>query len=142
MCFCSSVPKDFGIYQALPEEHAFVAPRADRQSEVVRLYVEVRNFASVPRSQLFETRLSSSIEFRDSAGQKVGGFDFRDSEVPRITQTRVNDYHIPYTFAVPNLPPGTYQLVLQIADETVPGSRRIAQKAIDFRITAVGTRVH
>jgi hypothetical protein len=140
MCCCKLIT-NFGMYQPLPEEHAFVASSAERpDGETVRLYVEVRNFASVPRGGFFETRLSSAIEIRDARGQKVYDFDFKISE--KQLMTRVNDYYIPYTFTVPNLPPGTYQLVLRIADETVPGVRRIAQKAIDFRITSVGTRAH
>ena len=142
MC-CCKVIASFGDYQALPEDHAFVASSAERPySETVRLYVEVRNFASVPRGGLFETRLSSAIEIRDGRGLKVHDFVFNNSEKQINSLTRVNDYYIPYTFTVPNLPPGTYQLVLQIADETVPGARRIAQKAIDFRITSVGSRTH
>lgn len=142
MCCCTLIT-NFGIYQPLAEEHAFVASSTERlDGEIVRLYVEVRNFASVPRGGFFETRLSSAIEIRDSRGQKVHHFDFKNSEKQLNTLARINDYHIPYTFTVPNLPPGNYQLVLQIVDETIPGARRAAQKAIDFRITSVGTRVH
>src|SRR5262245_23549312 len=44
MCFCEQV-KGFGVYKALPEDHAFQAATADRPGELVQVYVELRNFA-------------------------------------------------------------------------------------------------
>jgi hypothetical protein len=139
MCCCEWV-KAFGIFQPLEETRAFVGPTADRPGELVQLYVEVRNFASMPRGGCFETRLASTIEIRDAKGEKVHALDFKDGKDALKSLTRLNDYYNTYSFPVPNLPPGTYQLTLQIADETVPGARRIARKSIDFRITPLSAR--
>jgi hypothetical protein len=139
MCCCEWV-KAFGIFQPTEETRAFVGPAGDRPGDLVQLYVEVRNFASVPRGSCFETRLASTIEIRDARGEKVHFLDFKDGKEPLKSLTRLNDYYNTYSFPVPNLPPGTYQLVLQIADETVPGTRRVAQKTIEFRITPLSVR--
>ena len=141
MCYCESV-KNFGIYQPLDEGHAFVAAESSGQpGELVRLYVELRNFASVPSGSAFETRLSSRIEIRDSQGTTVWWADHFDHERKQMrTLSRLTDFCATYLFVTPNLPPGAYQLVLMIADETMPGVRRVAQKSLEFRITSVGTR--
>jgi hypothetical protein len=133
MCFCEWV-KAYGYYQPLPDSHAY------RPGEIVQLYVEVRNFACVPRDGSFETRLASNIEIRDSQGQTVKNISFKEREKAQRSWTRLNDYCNAYTFLVPPLPPGAYQLVLQIADETNPETRRVAQKSLEFRVTTVGTR--
>ncbi len=142
MCYCAGVPKSYGFYQPLAEGHAFVAPAGDRPGEIVRLYVELRNFASVQRDGCFETRLCSTIEIRDAKGQQVHPtLDFKKNEAtPLRVLTRLNDYYNCYTFLAPPLPAGTYQLVLHIADETIPGTRRVAQKTLEFRVTPVGAR--
>ncbi len=142
MCYCEWV-KSYGIYRPLAEGHAFVAAeRPDEPGELVRLYVELRNFASMPHGNVFETRLSSAMEIRDGQGQKVKEFRFADGDEPLRSLTRLTDYYNTYTFPVPNLPPGTYQLVLRIADETVPGGRRVAEKTLEFRVTPVAARSH
>src|SRR5205823_688148 len=56
MCYCDWV-KAYGVYKPLADGHAFMAPTADWPGEMVHLYVEVRNVASVPQGNLFETRL-------------------------------------------------------------------------------------
>jgi hypothetical protein len=139
MCFCEWV-RAYGIYQPLTDAHAFVAPSGERPGELVRLYVEVRNFASVPRGNCYETRLASAIEIRDAQGKRVHVLDFKDGKEPLKSLTRLNDYYNTYTFPVPELPPGTYQLVLELSDDTLSGARRVAQKTLEFRVTAVGTR--
>jgi hypothetical protein len=138
MCYCAWV-HSYGVFQPLADGHAFVAPGPDRPGDLVRLYVELRNFANVPRGDRYQTRLSSAIEFRDAKGKRVDGFKFKD-EKPYESLSRVNDFHNTYSFPVPDLPPGTYQIVLQITDETIPGTRRVAHKTLEFRVTPVGTR--
>jgi hypothetical protein len=142
MCYCEWF-KAYGIYQPLPDSHAFVAPSGDRPGEMVSLYVEVRNVASVPHDNYFETRLSSTIEIRDAKGQRVcPPLDFKDGEKPLRLRSRPHDHWNCYTFAVPPLPAGSYQLILHIADETGAGSRRVAHKALEFRVTPVGSRAN
>jgi hypothetical protein len=138
MCYATDV-RQFGIYQPLPEGHAFVAESGDRFGEVVVVYAEVRNATSVQRGTFFETELHSKMEIRDANGQTLHQLKFQEEGRVRVL-ARLNDYYNAYRFVVPPLPPGTYQLVLEIADDTIPGSRRVAQKAIEFRVTPVGTR--
>lgn len=138
MCYCERF-KGYGVYQPLPEGHAFVAPSGDRPGEMVSLYVEVRNVASVQRGDCFETRLSSTIEIRDGRGQLVKAIPFTERAEPQRVRSRLNDYCNALVFPVPALPPGTYQLILQIVDETNPGTRRVAQKAMEFRVSPIGS---
>jgi hypothetical protein len=139
MCYCEWV-KAYGIYQPLPEGHAFIAPADDRPGEVVRLYAEVRNFASIARNGCYETRLASTIEIRDANGRQVKVLEFKDGEKPLRSLTRLNDYYNTYTFLVPPLAPGTYHLILHIADETNPSARRVVQKTLELRVTPVAAR--
>jgi hypothetical protein len=138
MCYCAGV-KSFGIYQPVPGDHAFVAPAPDRPGEQVQLYVELRNFACVPRGGGYETRLRSTIEIRElKEGKPLRTITFDRFEAPLKSLSRLNDYYNHYFFSVPDLPPGTYQLVLEIADETIPEARRVAHRSLEFRVTPVG----
>ena len=140
MCYCAWV-KNFGMYQPLEEGHCFVASEQPGQpGELVRLYVELRNFASVPLGSGFETKLASRIEIRDAQGKMVWESDFDAEKRQLRTLSRLNDFFSTYNFMTPNLPPGTYQLVLTIADETVPGARRVAERSLEFRVAPGSTR--
>ena len=116
------------------------ADRPGDPGELVRLYVEVRNFASVPQGGYFETRLSSRIEIRDGQGKTVWANDFDQEKKPLRTLSRLSDFYYLYCFVTPHLPAGTYQLVLLLADETIAGSRRVAQKSHEFRVTPLSAR--
>ena len=134
MCYCDWII-NYGIYHPLAEGHAFAAPTSERPGELVELYVELVNFASVPRGVFFETKLSSMIEIYNARGEKVRVLKFKQEEEPPVQSlSRLNDFHNVYSFVVPDLPRGPYQLVLQVADETIPGSRRVARKSLEFRI--------
>jgi hypothetical protein len=141
MCYCESF-KAFGDYTPLPEGHAFVAPSGNRYGEMVSIYVEVRNVASVQQGDSFETRIVNTIEIRDAAGRRVGDFAFDEDKKPLRVRSRLNDYGNMLTFPVPPLLPGTYQLVLRVADETIPGARRVAEKTLEFRVSPMGARAN
>lgn len=139
LCFCKEV-KGFANYQALPADYAFLAGSADRpgeSGELVQLYFEVRNFSSEPRDGIFETRLVSSVEIRDSRGTVRRRLAPPGAPQSLLNSTRVHDYHDSYLFHVPpELEPGTYELTLQVIDQTAPNSQRVARKSIEFRVSA------
>ena len=135
-CFCQSV-KSFGDYEPLPEGHVFLASMPNRPGERVTLYVQLRNFASVPRDGAFETRLASSVEIHNAKGEKIWNYNFEDRQHPVRRRAPLHDYFNNYTFNVPYLPPGNYVLTIQIADETIPEARREpATKSLEFRVGA------
>jgi hypothetical protein len=139
--FCEWI-KSFGIYKPLPEGHAFLGSTPHRPGELVQLYVELRNFASEFRNGSYATRLSSSVEIRDQKGDQVWLFRFDDGKQPIRSRTLLHDYFNNYCFYVPNnLPAGTYQLIIQVSDETRAGEPRTASKTLEFRVTSVSARV-
>lgn len=134
MCFCKEF-KSFGNYKTLPDDHAFVGTLGE-WGELVQVYFELRNFSSEPRNELFETRLSSSVEIRDTQGNLKKRLSFAD-EGPLMSLTRLHDYGNSLSFSVPpELGPGTYELTLQIVDETIPEMSRVARKSLELRVTA------
>ncbi len=135
VCFCEWV-KDYGNYKPLPEGHAFAAPSANRPGELVQLYVELRNFVSEQRHGAFETRLSSSVEICDGRGELMWSSPpFEDEKYPIRRRTQLHDWFNNYSFHVPkSLPPGTYRLTIQVTDETIPESRRLARQTLEFRV--------
>jgi hypothetical protein len=141
LCFCREAT-GYGSYEALPADYAFPAAASDRPGEsggLVQLYFELRNFASEPRDGHFETILSSAVEIRDSQGNLRKRFPVNRS--PYKTTTRLHDYWNIYSFCVPaELEPGTYELTLQVVDETVPVQHRVARQSIEFRLSAAPGR--
>ncbi len=141
VCYCERV-KGYGNYKPLPEGHAFAAPFGNRPGELVQLYVELRNFANAARHGAFETRFSSSVEICDSRGEPVWSYRFEDEKQPIRSRTQLNDWYNNYSFHVPrSLPPGVYRLTIQVADETLPDSRRVARHSLEFRVGPPVTRV-
>jgi hypothetical protein len=135
MCYCESV-KSFGVFAPLQDGHPFLVALKDRPGELVQLYVELKNFSSELRDGRYETKLSSSIEIRDARNEKVWSYTYDDSKQPRRSLSRPSDYFIPYSFCVPQeLPEGTYRLMVQIVDETMP-DHRVARKELPFRVAA------
>lgn len=132
-CFCEWI-KGYGDYKPLPEGYAFTAWSASKPGECVQLYIELRNFASELRNGQYVTKLASAVEIRDPKGELMWSYRFDDSKHGR---TQLHDYYLSYSFHVPkNIPPGTYSLVIQIADETNPDARRMVRKALEFRVAA------
>jgi hypothetical protein len=140
-CFCEWI-KSYGNYKPLPEGYAFVAPSANRPGECVQLYFELRNFASELRKGQYETRLATTVEIRDRAGSVMWSYRFEDENQTVRSRTQLHDHYCSYSFHVPkNIPPGVYSLIVQIADETNPDSRRLTSKALDFRVAPAPLRV-
>lgn len=136
MQFCESI-KGFAVYKPLPADHEFVAASGDRPGELVQLYVELRNFASEPKGGLFETLLSSQLEIQDAAGGKVWSHRFRTEDLKIVSQSRLGESYQSFSFAVPpGLQPGTYTLWVTMADETRPGSPRVARSSLPIRIVS------
>jgi len=133
MCFCEWV-KGYGVYRPLGKEHVFQASTPHRPGDLVQLYVELRNVASELRGGYFETRLTSTVEIHDARGEKKWPLRFDEKE-PFRTRTLLNDFFNVYSFHVPDLPPGTYNLTVQIADETRPELRRQTRRSLEFRVT-------
>jgi hypothetical protein len=140
-CFCEWV-KGYGDYKPLPEGHAFGAATANRVGDLVQLYVELRNFANEPRQGWYVTRFSSSVEICDSRGELAWSNRFDDETKPIRSRTQLHDWYNNYLFHIPkNLPPGTYRLTIQVADETIPESRRVARQTLELRVAPPTFRV-
>ena len=138
MCFCRRI-RTFGLVEALPDNHAFLAGSADRTGELVQLYAELKNFASEPTPEGdYLTKLACTLELRDAGGKTVWGpYTYDRRETTHRRQTRLNDFYSNFSFYVPAIPPGAYVLTIQIADETNPELRRVARKSLDFRVTPI-----
>lgn len=133
MCFCSEV-RGFAAYDPLPDNHAFVAGTKLRLGAEVQLYVELTNFqCEKTKAGDYVTKLAGTLELQDASGKQVWSRKLERTETPR--RTRLNDFHRVYQFFVPPIPPGTYQLTMQIADETNPEQRRVARESVVFRVT-------
>jgi hypothetical protein len=139
-CVCDSI-KGYGDYKPLPDGYAFAAWSGTRPGEYVQLYVEVRNFASELRRGQYETRLASSVEIRDASGKQMWFHRFEDGKQPRRRRTQIYEDYNSYAFYIPpNMPAGTYSLIVQVADETNPEIRRVTQKTLELRVAATPLR--
>ncbi|MFL5244725.1 MAG: hypothetical protein ACJ8FY_21695 [Gemmataceae bacterium] len=143
LCLCRGIVDRFGIYEKLPDNYEFAAGSGDQPGERVLVYVEFRNFMTLPNNANFETRLMSTLEIHDYQGHPVWRQDFPTP--PDRSQTPRQDYFINYKFWVPpHLPPGSYTLWVQVKDVTgqsgkeLPG-HRVARRSLDFRVTGQGT---
>lgn len=138
LCFVRQV-KGYGLYDPLPPGHAFLAPSGRALGDLVVLYVELRNFCSEERRGGYETQLNCTAIIRDAKGNLRKRLNFNgDRRATMHSRTRKHDLHDVCCFYVPpDLEPGTYQLTLEVIDETIPELRRSARKTIAFRVTAV-----
>jgi hypothetical protein len=105
-CFCAHV-QCYGVFQPLPGGHAFRARSSDQPGDQVQLYVELRNFCTERCPDGYLTRLSSSVELCDAAGQQVWYHAFTP-EQRLCRQSPWQDCCGNYRFTVPHVPPGTY----------------------------------
>ena len=64
-------------------------------------------------------------------------YRFDDQKQPVKSRTQLHDFFSYYWFTVPHIPPGTYTLTFQVADETSPDRRRVTSKSHEFRVTAM-----
>jgi hypothetical protein len=131
MCFCSRID-NFGKYWPL-EQYCF------QPGEVVKVYVEVRNFASHREGPQFNTVLKGRMEIYEENQAKP--FLVRDCE-PQADPSRTarQDFFVNFRFAIPpNCPPGSYTLRIYIEDQTpsADGKKvkpRVAGSSLDFRV--------
>jgi hypothetical protein len=137
MVYCKSI-NGFANYEPLPENHAFLARTDKRPGDLVHLYVELKNFASKETKEGdYLTKLTCSLELKDSQGERVWSHTIDKNDTTHRRSARVNDYYSDLSFYVPALPAGTYNLTIQVVDETIPDHRRVARKSQTFRVTPV-----
>jgi hypothetical protein len=141
MQYCKEI-KGFGEYEPLPDNHAFLNATKEHPGELVQIYVELKNFASVRgKDGMYLTKLACSLELHDANDKRVGPpLRFDDKETTYRRSACLNDYHGNFSFYVPPIPAGTYKLILQIADLTIPNERRVTRKSLDFRVTPVANQ--
>ncbi len=134
LSFCEWV-KAYGNYKPLGEDHVFVASTNQKPGDLVQLYVELRNFGSQQRTKgIYETVLASSLEIRNARGEVMRTIAFGDEKVPLQSRTPLNDYFKNYSFYVPDVPAGVYQLTIRVRDETVRHASKIASKTVEMRV--------
>jgi hypothetical protein len=151
MHYCKEI-RGFGDFDTWPDNHPFLNATKDRPGERVQFYVELKNFASVKGEDgAFLTKLACSLTLKDANDKEVKWIDANNNEVKSIPFDRkettyrrsacLNDYHGNFSFYVPPIPAGTYKLILQVVDETIPNEHyRVARKSLDFRVTPVANQ--
>ncbi|MCX7702155.1 MAG: hypothetical protein N2039_14865 [Gemmataceae bacterium] len=128
-CFCRMI-RGFGKIEALGVNPSFMP------GEMADVYLELRNVASRPhRSDKgdYRTHLRSRLEIRNRSGERLWGP--QDFDKPDDTLTPQHDYYQHYRLQMPNLPPGTYTLHLEVRD--VPTGRH-ASEALEFTVAPWG----
>lgn len=136
MCFCRSIG-GYGDYAPLAADHVF------RAGELVRLYVELRNFQSerreiAPGQMVYVTELAGRAEIRDFSGKPVWSQEFNNRDRPDQSQSLRTDYFEHYRFCLPELSPGPYTLWLWVKD--VSTKRPEASRTVDFHVAHVPAR--
>jgi hypothetical protein len=134
MCFCESI-KEFAIYKVLPPDHEFMATLPGRNGERVRLYVEFKNFASQANTVEFESLLDCQVDIVDGK-DKIVETVFRHEKYPLKTQKRLHESYARFEFPLPVLPPGWYELRVEMRDETPAGAGRSDRRKLAFRVVA------
>jgi hypothetical protein len=141
-CFCSHI-KNFGQYEPLRPDHPF------QPGECVRVYAEVRNFASRPTAGGCETVLKGRLEIYDEGNKSNPIFFFNDVPHSDVSRSPRQDYWVNFRFQVPmKMPPGSYTVWIFVEDWTgvpagvksVPPARR-AQSSLDFQVGGISGRV-
>jgi hypothetical protein len=136
MCFCSAI-RSFGDYDPLPEDHGF------HHGQQVQIYIELRNFRSqecrLPGGEIRHViQLASSyrvVEDKKPYRTILEGTFLRDrTEGADRSRTLRHDYFEICSFPVPpDLPPGTYKLLIQVEDRGTAPPRTV-QHTLDFRV--------
>lgn len=117
LAFCSEV-RSFGQFDRLVNP-SFVG------GEDATLYLEVQNFSQKKLPDTFEINLVGNVEILDEKGAKV-----HTRKLPADRQqfsARKHDHFIAYRLSMPSLPPGRYDLKVNIRDTTadIDGSATI-----------------
>lgn len=134
MCFCETI-KEFAMYKALPPDHEFVAALPGRVGERIKLYVEFKNFASQANTAEFESLLDCQVDIVDGKGKFVESV-FEHEKYPLKVQKRLNEFYAKLEFSLKALPPGWYELRVEIRDETPAGAGRSDRRSLPFRVAA------
>jgi hypothetical protein len=124
MCLCDTVDK-FGSYLKVTGERIF------HPGERMTVYVEFKNFSSTRYGQDYCIRLASRLEIRDYSKHDVWKPDPPILDRPDISHTLRHDFHKVYFFKMPNIPPGSYTLLLHVTD--LPTGRSTEVTA-DFQV--------
>jgi hypothetical protein len=132
MCFCKEI-RGFGDYEPLPDFHRF------RPGDRVRIYVELQNCTSQPRTDAsgqvrHVINLVSSAEIKDYRGNKVWPEDIVfQRQGANASLTLRHDYFDNYGFWVPEIPPGSYTLWIQVEDRGTNPPRTV-KGSLDFHV--------
>lgn len=135
ICFCRRI-EGFGAYDPIAEDQAF------RPGELVRVYVEVRNFTSTKQESktdtFYLTQLSGKAEIRDEHGQRVWRQEFQRDR-PDQSRALRHDYFDNYRFCLPDMKPGLHTLWIRVTDKP---TGRTVERSLDFHVKtapALGT---
>lgn len=144
MRFCRRIRR-FGDYDPLPADHAFQAGAGDRPGDFVQVYVELRNFTCCKHGPFYETALASSVTIRDAnhvlvckLGEPLG----QPAQVDRLLSRRLDCFLNCHFYVPVGLPPGEYQLAIQVKDVTgLPEGARVpvqhvAEQVVPFRVSS------
>jgi hypothetical protein len=122
LMFCKRVVT-YGVYD--PYESPRFSP-----GQQATLYVEVANFHSRLTDKGFVTRIGSSYEILNAAGDRLAGEAFPDVE--DCCRGRRRDFHIQYTVPLPaKIEPGRYRLQLVARDQQ---SEKIGSAMVEFEV--------
>jgi hypothetical protein len=129
MCFCKII-ESFGKYRMCDPNPVF------QPGEEVRVYLQVRNFASQQAGDCYKTILKGRLEIYDETHRDTPGFitDIAPKEDP--SRTLRQDFFVHIRFHVPpSCPPGSYTLWVTVEDWTdaPPGTKKVAPSRIDRR---------
>jgi hypothetical protein len=133
MVFCEFI-KGFGQYEPLRDGHKFRRQLGGQPGELVFLYVELLNLASVSCGDVCESRLSSVMTIRPPGG---GQPIWHHKEPDRVFHSRTirRDVFDNYMFYVPAIPQGRYEMWIEITD--LHTGRRAA-RCLPFRVGLPG----
>jgi hypothetical protein len=130
MCFCKSI-ESFGKYCMCG-----LNPPVFQPGEEVRVYLQVRNFASQQVGEAYKTVLKGRLEIYDETNRNSPGFIKDIEPQPDFSRTPRQDFFVNIRFHVPLCcPPGSYTLWITVEDWTgaPPGTKKVARSRIDRR---------
>ena len=120
MYYCEADPDNPSRCRKLPEEHTFLPCVGDRYGELVCIRVDLRNVGLVRKRGFYETRLVTKVEIWDVRGNKKERkyFDNLQARPLRSLDLGGDFFNLCSFYMPPGIPPGRYQLVLKVRDES------------------------
>jgi hypothetical protein len=118
MVYCERIT-DFGRYVPLENNHVFHRSTNERAGDLVQVYVELSNLASLkkPGTNHFESKVHSTVDIQAVNAKDIGwDYNFHDEGRVIHSQTQRHDFYNNYSFYVPHIPPGRYVLTIHITD--------------------------